>query len=443
LLICLIIGCGFTVFAAEGKNLQEQMIEAAKRITPSVVNITAVTRKTVMTRSRHPFYQFFGPLDIKPRVTEATSIGSGVIVAHIEGAAYVITNHHVISGADRIGIRLVDRNTFSAKVVRADKDEDLAILSFETGAYPVVAAELGKPGDLQVGQWVLAVGNPFGLSHTVTQGIVSAVDRVLPEESKYRDYIQTSAAINHGNSGGPLINLEGKVVGINTAVVNPEQGAFAGIGLAVPISMSRLKSLISTGSVARSDLGVYGRTATRDEFQTGGFVIEEVRSDTARKGDLRVGDIIISYNSKVVSGLQDLKQRLATTEPGETVSLRVKRGSVILGVQVKTEAGKGRLAANWLGLTVRVLDAKAKRQLGYTARSRGMLVLAVSSDGPAARTPLRAGDVIMQVGREPVSSMDDWKTALEGYADQGTVPLMAYLTRYGRVGVVKIQVGNR
>ncbi len=418
-------------------ELQARMIRAAEETTRSVVNVRAVSRRRVMTLRRDPFWEFFGPLDIQPRTQEAESNGSGVIVRLRDGEAVVLTNHHVVADADRVYIRLsASEREIQARILADDEDADLAVLAFRPEG-PVVVAELGDPGALRVGQWVLAIGNPFGLSNTVTQGIVSAVDRVLPEQSRYRDYIQTSAAINHGNSGGPLITLDGKVVGINTAVVNPTarggQGAFAGIGLAVPISAARLDSLLGTGRVGRVTLGLYGVPA-----EGGGFRILALRTDAVRAAGLRVDDILLRCRDRRVDSADDLRRALATLEPGDAYTLTLRRDARELRLTLTAATDTVELAENWTGLQVTALTAAMRERYGYRADAKGVLVQDLAADSPAARLPFAPGDVITQVNSTPVATPEAFHRALMDVADAQSIYVVAYLQRYRGMRFVKI-----
>jgi S1-C subfamily serine protease len=419
------------------------MIEVSKKVTPAVVNISAISRRRVMVLRRNPFWEFFGPLDIKPSTQESVSSGSGVIVMKRAGKAFILTNSHVVTDADELQVKLIDGRKFTASVVRSDAKEDLAIIMISLNNGDVAVAELGTPRDLQVGQWVLAIGNPFGLSNTVTQGIVSAVDRVLPEESRYRDYIQTSAAINHGNSGGPLVTLGGKVVGINTAVVNPNQSggsaSFAGIGLAVPVNKKRLESLIKTGAISRARLGIFGNTASREKFSFGGFLIERVYGENAKKAGLKDGDIITHVDKKRIRSREDLAQKLATVEPGDKVEVRLFRDGLALGVMVETESSTAITAkSRWTGLTLKTLDKKTRRMYGYSYRATGVVITAIEKNSPAAGTPLRVGDVILKVDDNVIQSADQFAQAVVNAKNPDSLYLYVYLTRYRSVKFVKL-----
>ncbi|MFH0910114.1 MAG: trypsin-like peptidase domain-containing protein [Planctomycetota bacterium] len=427
---------------AELGSIEEEMIAAAEKVTPSVVNVTAVSQRQVLVLRGSPFWDFFGPFGIEPETREATSQGSGVAVSRQGGVAHILTNQHVIENADEIRVRTASGRSYPAKVLQSDAEEDLAILQIEAGDDALPAAALGDPKALRVGQWVLAIGNPFGLSNTVTQGIVSATERVLPAESRYRDFIQTSAAINQGNSGGPLVTLDGLVVGINIAVVNPTargaSPAFAGIGLAVPVSPARFESLLRKGRIERTALGVLGRTLTRQERPDGGFLVESVYGPNARAAGLKPGDVIVGANGRPVASREDLEERLAVTDPGERVTLRVRDPESQKERSVTLLAESARAPENWVGIEVSPLDAAARRRYGYTARSQGVLVTAVRPGSPASKTPLAPGDAIARVNDEPVASPEEFYTAMAREADSNIVYVLAYLNRFRETRFLRI-----
>jgi S1-C subfamily serine protease len=444
-LFSVLLLCACSARTAEGyRELQEAMIRAAGEVTPAVVNVTAVSRRKVVSVPRMPFWEFFGPLDIGPRTRQAVSNGSGVIIRYRDGRAVVLTNHHVIAGADEIRIRLSDSDKqYPAELLQRDADEDLAALAFEVRRDRVHVAKIGDPKALRVGQWVLAIGNPFGLSNTVTQGIVSATDRVLPEESRYRDYIQTSAAINHGNSGGPLITLEGEVVGINTAVVNPTRrggtGSFAGIGLAVPLSAARLEALLSTGSVGRVALGIFGRNVEKDTPPGRGVRVDEVHGEAARSAGLQAGDVIVECNGRSIGDADDLGRALALLEPGERFVLKIYRDGEERPLRVVAQRESDAAPQNWTGLVVAPLDEAARKRHGYTARAQGVLVERAEPGSPAARLPFREGDLVLQVNSDRVTTPEAFREAIVAAGDAPAIYLIAYLQRYRDTRFVKIR----
>jgi S1-C subfamily serine protease len=444
LLAAALLLAGLAAGAGELQALQAEMIRAAKAVTPAVVNVTAVSRRRVLTLRRHPFWEFFGPLDIEPRMREARANGSGVIVDYRDGRAIILTNNHVIEDAETIRIRFAESSReLPAALLQADPSADLAALAVEVARERVTVARVGDHSELQVGQWVLAIGNPFGLSNTVTQGIVSAVDRVLPEESRYRDYIQTSAAINHGNSGGPLITLDGDVVGINTAVVNPEArggtGAFAGIGLAVPLNPARLEALLTEGRIGRVSLGVVTTELSGPAGAPAGLRVERILGASAREAGLRPGDVILGCAGREITDRESLRRVLATLEAGERFPLRVRRDGAerTLTLVARVDDGAAPLAG-WTGLVVGPLDDEARETYGYSRRSRGVVITHIVPDSPADELPFQVGDAITQVNSTRVRTPQEFRAAMDEAEKRKTVYVVAYMNRLGGNRLVKI-----
>ena len=305
-----------------------------RTVSPSVVNISAEKLVRHGSPEDDPFYDFFkdffSPLyefGLKRNYTER-SMGSGVIVSP-EG--YILTNNHVISEARKIKVTLLDKRSFEARVVGVDTKTDLAVLKISAEGLPYI--RWGDSDNIQVGDFALAVGNPFGLSHTVTMGIISAVGRANVGIVDYEDFIQTDAAINPGNSGGPLVNAQGELVGINTAIFS-KSGGYQGIGFAVPSNMARmvLEQLVASGRVVRGWLGVsiqeitppLARAFSHDSMK-GAIVTETVPGSPAEKAGLRHGDIILSFNGSDVSEPANLRNLVARSSPGEQAELRVLR----------------------------------------------------------------------------------------------------------------------
>ena len=294
-----------------------------QRLTPTVVGVTTRSRRATSPSPLPPGI----PLPPRPqRDREEIGIGSGVI---IDPDGLVLTNHHVVAGADSVEVRLYDDRQFEAKVVGADPETDIAVLRLEESREPLIAAQLGRSDDLLVGDYVIAIGNPFGLSLTVTAGIVSAMARVIGT-SPFDDFLQTDAAINPGNSGGPLFDLDGRVVGINTAIVAPGEG----IGFAVPIDLVRalLPQIVEQGRVVRGYMGVVIQDLTPKlarelgiDVDRGAMVVGVERRGPAERAGLRAGDVIIAVDDAKVEGAASLSRQVARTSPGDTARLEVLR----------------------------------------------------------------------------------------------------------------------
>jgi Do/DeqQ family serine protease len=397
-------------------------------VKPSVVNI-ATTQRPRQSEGRRgqqvppQFREFFGN-DFMERFfgeqqqRERHSLGSGVIV---DKRGYILTNNHVIEQADEIEVRLSDKRKFKATVVGKDPKTDLAVIKVDAvDSLPV--AQLGDSTKIRIAEWVMAIGNPFGLDQTVTVGVVSAVGRSDVGITTYEDFIQTDASINPGNSGGPLVNLSGEVIGINTAIVATGQG----IGFAIPINMVReiADRLIAQGRVVRGWLGIGIQDLTDDLAAQFGVKPEEgvlvgnvMKDGPAEKAGMKTGDIIQEFNGVKITNVRQLQKEVAQTSVKSTAAVRVWRErqsvslSVVLGEQPSELAAGGPTApaesAERFGFSVQELTAELREQLKLSGAD-GVIVSGVEEEGPAARAGLRAGDVITQVNREAVRSVKDF-----------------------------------
>ena len=404
-------------------------------IRPSVVSISSVRKMrapaAIVPRRSHPFgnspfQDFFGDdfferffrHQAPPEGFARQGLGTGVIV---DDEGHILTNHHVIAEADEITVRLEDEREFQAEVVGADPKTDLAVIRID--AEDLVPASLGDSDDLRIGQWVLAIGNPFGLSSTLTAGIVSATGRSSVGVADYEDFIQTDAAINPGNSGGPLVDLRGRVVGINTAIFS-RSGGYMGIGFSIPVNMARsiLLDLVDDGEVIRGWLGVAiqdlqpGLSKSFDFEGTDGVLVAEVVEDgPAEKGGLESGDIVTSYDGKPTKSTADLRLQVAGTRPGEEVEVEVFREGKARTVEVeigKLEDGDGSAKAGSsdaeeLGLELGDLTPERAEQLDLPSGVTGALVSRVQPFGVAARAGFRQGDVITSVDGARVEGAKD------------------------------------
>ncbi len=393
--------------------LEEAFTTAADRVTPAVVNVSAVPRKQSAEETPERFREFFGEefyerfFRRRPR-EEARASGSGVLV---DPRGYVLTNNHVIENAQDITVRLSDGRKFTAKLVGRDPKTDLAVLKVEAPA-PLPAAELGDSDHLRVGQWAIAIGNPFGLDRTVTVGIISATARNRVGVATYENFIQTDASINPGNSGGPLLNLDGKVIGINTAIVAAGQG----IGFSIPINQAKevMRQLIASGRVVRGWLGIAIQDVTDELAGTFGvregvLVAEVMKGGPAEAAGVRQGDVIVELNGAPIKEVPELQRRVAAVAPGQPVRLKVirERKPVALSVTVTEMPAEEPVLAGapedegW-GLSVEPLSGDAAAQLGLTIAA-GLLVTDVVAGSPADKAGLRRGDVIVEVGKKPVA----------------------------------------
>ncbi|MFQ5828373.1 MAG: trypsin-like peptidase domain-containing protein [Candidatus Methylomirabilia bacterium] len=389
----------------------------AKAVKPAVININAVTRAPV----RGPFQEFFGEEFFQrffgelPEVLQR-SLGSGVIV---DPSGIALTNAHVIQRATDVEVITADGEKHKAKVVGMDKRTDLAVLRLE-GRGPFPAAVLGDSQTVNVGDWVLAIGSPFGLAQTVTAGIISAKGRIIGQ-GPFDDFLQTDAAINPGNSGGPLANMNGEVIGINTAIVAGGQG----IGFAIPINMAKkiYTDLVARGKVARGWLGVSVQPLTQDLAKSFGakddrgvLIADVVEDSPANKAGLQPGDIILEFDDKAIEGPGDLQRVVGLTDPGSTVRAKIWRQRAEREVQVtmaetpdegrilrSASKGKGQL-----GLEVRPITPDLASRLGLSGRD-GVVVARVEEGSPAAEAGIRRGDVIREVNRKRIKDVSDYQ----------------------------------
>ncbi|NNF84695.1 MAG: Do family serine endopeptidase [Deltaproteobacteria bacterium] len=401
-------------------SLQQGFVAAVERAYPAVVNIRAVTRFTRGGPAGTPeggmsMQDYLAELLEENGGSPESSLGSGVIVGE---DGLIVTNEHVIRDADEIVIRLSDRTEYRAKVVGADPRTDIALLRIKPSRKLPVAV-LGDSTRIKVGEWAIAVGNPFGLESTVTLGVISATGRVdLPGVDPTGDLIQTDASINPGNSGGPLLNTRGEVVGINTAMVSGGQG----IGFAIPINtvLEIERELASTGMIRRGWLGVGIQFLTPDlaesfgvKGEKGVLVNRVVPDSPAAARGLRRGDIVISFGGTPVTGVKEFQKMVAGVSPGSDAILEILRGGKRMTVTVKLaelespapHASPREPALDAWGLHVQGLPEGADRALGVTG---GVVVQNVDPAGPAGVGGIRAGDILLRINREPVHSPESF-----------------------------------
>ena len=352
--------------------------------------------------------------------------GSGFIISH---DGYILTNNHVVGDVDKITVELQDGRTFdNAKVIGTDPDSEVALIKIEGDDFPVLP--LGDSNKLEIGDWVVAVGNPFGLSETVTVGVVSAIGRSDVRIANYNDFIQTDAAINPGNSGGPLINLDGEAIGINTAIYS-QSGGYMGIGFAIPMSMARpiAEQLRTTGKVVRGYLGINGQDIQSDmvgplglDTDKGVIITTVVDGTPAEKAGLKDNDIIVDLNGTPVDSFLTFRNEIAGMAPGKEIHLTIlrdghKRDVNVTLAELPKELAKGgqptqsRPSQQALGVQVQNLTRDLAQQFGYPLKS-GVLVTAVQPGSPAARVGLADGDLIRKVNKEAVTSVDEFESAM-------------------------------
>lgn len=381
---------------------------------------------------------------------EAQSLGSGFIIT---ADGYVLTNNHVVADADEIIVRLPDRSELKAELVGADPRTDVALLKIEGTGLPTV--KLGKSDSLKAGEWVLAIGSPFGFDHTVTAGIVSATGRNLPSES-YVPFIQTDVAINPGNSGGPLFNLQGEVIGINSQIFT-RSGGFMGLSFAIPIdvAMDVANQLRTEGKVSRGWLGVAIQEVNRDlaesfglERPAGALVAQVMDGGPAAKGGLRVGDVILSVNGSAIDMSADLPHLIGAIKPGTKATLGIVRDgeretlTIQIGAlpdegeEVAEASGRAEKSSNRLGVKVSELSAEQKRSLDLP----GGVVITEVLNGPAAMIGLRPGDVITHLNNQAIDSASTFGRVAEQLPKNRSVSMR--VLRQGRASFITFKLAE-
>jgi serine protease Do len=426
---------------APARDLSKAFEAVAAHVKPAVVSV--YSEKTVKFRywewgfpfGDDFFQRFFGedfpkrrrqPAPREYRVPQRGQ-GSGIIV---DKDGHILTNNHVVRDVDKIKVQLADKRQFEAEIVGTDEKSDVAVIKIK-GRVPkdLPVASLGNSDDLKVGDWVLAIGAPFGLAQTVTAGIISAVGRANVGIADYEDFIQTDAAINPGNSGGPLVNMRGEVIGINTAIATPI-GQFAGVGFAIPINMAKnmMPTLMKGESVTRGYLGVIIQDISdelADQFKLAdakGALVAQVNKDSpAEKAGLKTGDVIIKYRGKAVADTRELRNAVAATAPGTKADLVVVRdgkektftvtvGKLTPETMAAAESGKASTLEKF-GLTVQPLTPELADEFGYKDE-KGVLITDVDPDSPAGAANLQRGDLIVEANRQAVTTVSDLRDAL-------------------------------
>ena len=383
---------------------------------PAVVSIAVEGTQTSRQQVPEMFRYFFGGPSEQVQERPFRGLGSGVIIDAKKG--YVVTNAHVVANADEITVKLTDGREFIAKKLGADEQSDIAILQIESD--DLTALPLADSDAVRVGDFVVAIGNPFGLSQTVTSGIVSALGRSGLNIGGYEDFIQTDAAINRGNSGGALVNLHGELVGINTAIFGPN-GGNVGIGFAIPANMmkSLVDQIVEYGEVRRGQLGIIGSNvdqglaeAMNSEFNKGAFVSEVQPDSAAEKGGIQAGDIIIAVNGKDLTSFAELRAKIASMGAGAEVELTVIRKGERLKLDVVLDdAAKAEVVAKQIHPALEGATLVNGEDAGGNP---GVEVSNVEENSPAARIGLQEGDVILSVGRGRVTNVAEFREILDG-----------------------------
>jgi len=416
------------------KSLGQAFVEVAKKVQPAVVNIS--TEKTITMKpwdkfgedffKGSPFEDFFKGFGFSPREKgkeyrqKQRSGGSGVIV---DKEGYILTNNHVVEGADKVKIKLNDGREFTATLKGQDSRTDLAVLHIKAKDLPVAA--LGDSDKLEVGEWAIAIGSPFGLEHTVTVGVISAKGRSGLGTGTYEDFIQTDASINPGNSGGPLINIDGEVVGINAMIIQPGTG----IGFAIPINMAKqiLNDLIKQGKVVRPWLGISAQDLTPEMIEhlnvkeKDGVLVGQVYPGTgAEKAGLTSGDIIKSVDDKAVKNVNELVKEIQKKKVAQKVKLNIIRDGKPMVIEVTTtsmpdkpEISKEKEAEEKLGARVQELTPPLSARYRISGVKYGVVVVGIEDGSLADEMGLQEGDVILEINRKKIETIKDFEKALK------------------------------
>lgn len=395
-----------------------------QEVTPAVVNVSVESHETVAVDPlfNDPFFERFfdrQPMPQQPQQRRRMSAGSGVIID--ANAGYVLTNSHVVENGDRILVTLKDRRQFDAELIGNDPGTDIALLKID--ADELLALDLGDSDQLQVGDYVLAIGNPFGLGQTVTAGIISALGRSGLNIEGYEDFIQTDASINPGNSGGALITLDGQLVGINTAIIAPS-GGNVGIGFAVPANMAEavVEQLIAFGEVQRGQLGVMVQDLTPDlaealgmDTSVGAVITQVEPGSAAEDAQLQPGDLIVSVDGRPVVGAADVRSQIGLKRVGVQVEIGIIRDGQTLEIKAALRNG-GQLQTRPISRGTNKLLGADLRDLGpddpQFGNLSGVVVAQVDSNSSAARAGLQVGDIILAVNRVPVGSVAELREQL-------------------------------
>jgi serine protease Do len=403
-------------------------VEVAKKVQPSVVSIRSERTVTLSPGQGlgedffkgTPFEDFFKQHGGPPAKRKQMGEGSGVIV---DGKGYILTNYHVVTEADKITIRLFDGKELKGTVKGTDPKTDLAVVHVEAKDLPV--ATLGDSDKLQVGEWAIAIGSPFGLEETVTVGVISAKGRTGLGTGTYEDFVQTDASINPGNSGGPLVNIDGEVIGINAMIIQPGQG----IGFAIPINLAKtiMMELIKEGKVVRPWVGIGLQDLTPElmkpfkiEEKEGALIGQVFEGSPAEKAGLKVGDIVVEIDGKKIKNSQDVVREVLKKKVGQKIELEIVREGKRIKVEVTTaemppEKGERKLPSEtkeWFGLRVTAVTPDIAKELGLP-KAEGVVVENVESGSVGQDAGLRRGDVILEVNRQKVRDESDYRALME------------------------------
>lgn len=441
ILIALIVTLGLSSFALVNPNYESPVVKVVEYAAPAVVKVDVVrTTYTSFDPFMDEFFKkFFGenPWGFERKVT---AIGSGFV---FDPKGYILTNEHVVHDADQITVTFIDGKKYDAEYVGGDEELDIAVIKVKTKTsekFPVL--ELGDSDKLKIGEWAIAIGNPLGLQHTVTIGVISALNRKIPKPDNsgyYTDLIQTDAAINPGNSGGPLLNIHGQVVGINTAIINPTEGVNLGFAIAINKVKRFLNDLINLGKIRKAWLGVYIQDLTSDlakalgiEDTSGAIITQVIEGSPADKAGLKVNDVIKKIDGKNVSNASEVVSIIHSHSPGDEITITVEREGKMIQFDIKLSEQTEEVASTAengytkFGITVNNVTESDRKEYSIPDRIEGVIVKYVDPNSIAYRVGIRRGDVIMYLNRKRIENLDDWEKAISKVKSGDVVALMTY-----------------
>lgn len=451
------IACAFMLpvysednYSCSPQQTSKAFTQVAKKATPAVVFIKVETSQSdfngygYMDEGQNPnvpnnpfgddfFHRFFGqPFGGRPQPQPQLSQGSGFLIS---ADGFIMTNAHVVKGADKIEVTLNDGQVLPAVLIGADSQTDIAIIKIEGKEYPFLS--LGDSDSVDIGEWVVAIGSPFQLKASLTVGVVSAKGRQGLHITDLEDFIQTDAAINPGNSGGPLLDLSSSVIGINTAIVS-RTGGYMGIGFAVPSNMAKnvMVQLINKGSVTRGFLGVSLQPVDKDiaagfnlDKAEGVLIADVVKDSPADKAGIKQGDIILEYNGKLIKSFQTFRNEIALMNPGNSIDLKINRKGQIVNLNVTLgtapeNANAPGILGQKIGIDVDNLTPELAKQLGYVRGEEGVVITKVKPGSPAALAGMRPGFLILAVNHKKVTNLSDYTNVLNEAAKNKRILLL-------------------
>jgi len=435
--VVLLVLVSVASLALVNEGYESPIVKVVETAGPAVVKVdveaTAMYAPSDFYGFDEFFRRFFGEIPEQSR--KVTALGSGFIF-NKEG--YIFTNEHVVAGAEKITVSLLDGSVYPAKYIGGDTDLDIAVIKIDPDGRDLPIVELGDSDALRVGEWAIAIGNPLGLKHTVTVGVISAVGRQIPKpdgQSVYSDLIQTDAAINPGNSGGPLLNIYGQVIGINTAIVDPDVGTTLGFAIPVNVALRYVDSIIATGSIQRAYLGVYLDTVTEStarslglKIDRGALIMDVVAGSAADKAGIKPQDVIVKFQNLEITNSSELRAAIlnypagsevsvVVNRFGETIELKVMLGTLQEQVQAITPQEQKAAEDTALGVTVNDIAPSDRERLSLPEDLKGVIVSGVSTQGIVYRLGLSIDDVITRISvngnQQAIQSVDDFKKVVD------------------------------